>query len=191
MKMKTIGLLIVIAIIAFLVIQGFMVLGIAMSKNNVKGKWLEVRNQYKRQADLIPNLIQVTKNYMSFEHQLLLDVIGERAKAFSHTLTSTTDVDTIEAQESQVAQDGLTILVVVESYPDLTSKDVVLTLMDELEGTQNRITVARHRYNDAVISYNNALIWCPLARAFGYSEMDGLEFLDVPEEPPTVPDWDW
>ena len=181
----------IIGLVALLLIAGVFVMGlasVAMNKNNVYGKWLEVRNQYKRQADLIPNLVTTTYSYLNYEHQTLLDVVEARAKALN-TALATGNIESIDTAGQQVNPYIGQILVVFESYPELKASNVVLELMAELAGTQNRISVARMRYNNAVVGYNNLLVVVFWARLLGYNNMQGLEFTETPEAPPTVPEW--
>jgi len=181
----------IIVLVALLLIAGVFVIGtatLAMNKNSVYGKWLEVRNQYKRQADLIPNLVTATYSYLNYEHQTLLDVVEARAKALNNALTSG-NIESIDTAGQQVNPYIGQILVVFESYPELKASNVVLELMAELAGTQNRISVARMRYNDAIVGYNNLLVIVFWGRLFGYDDMQGLEFTETPENPPEIPEW--
>jgi len=167
-----------------------MVVGLSTSKNQIYGKWLEIRNQYKRQADLIPMLINMTYNYLKYEYQTLLDVVEARAKVLANALVGN-NVTEIARAGDDLNQYTVQLLAVAEAYPDLKGNTVVLELIAEVSGTQNRITVARRRFNENIVSYNNILIISPLARLFGHSEMQGLEFLETPENPPNIPEWEW
>ena len=125
---------------------------------NVKSQWSQVENVYQRRADLIPNLVNTVKGYAAHEKQTLTDVIEARAKATS------VNVDpsklTPEAiQQFQQAQGGLSsalgrLMVVVEKYPDLKANENFLNLQAQLEGTENRITVERQKFNSSAQNYN-------------------------------------
>jgi len=167
-----------------------MTIGVVVGKNNIYGKWLEIRNQYKRQADLIPVLTNLTYNYLKYEYQTLLDVVEARAKILANALTGN-NVTEIAKAGDDLNQYTVQLLAVAEAYPDLKGNTVVLELVSEVSGTQNRITVARRRFNENIVGYNNLLVVTPLARLFGYSEMRGLEFLETPENPPSIPEWEF
>src|SRR3954470_13432565 len=125
----------------------------------VKAAWAEVVNQYQRRADLIPNLVNTVKGYAAQEQQVLIGVTEARARATSIVATPEL-VDNPEAfAKFQAAQGELTnalksLLAVTEAYPDLKSNQNFLELQSQLEGTENRITVARNRYIDSVRSFN-------------------------------------
>lgn len=125
----------------------------------VKAAWSEVVNQYQRRADLIPNLVNTVKGFAQQEQQVLIGVTEARAKATSIQVTPETLENPQAFQQFQAAQGELTqalsrLMVVVERYPDLKSDANFRDLQAQLEGTENRITVARNRYIDAVRQYN-------------------------------------
>lgn len=127
--------------------------------NQVDADWAEVQNQYKRRADLIPNLVEVVKGYASHEKETLTGVVEARAKATQVNFTA--DQLTEENMKKfQAAQGGLSsalsrLMVTVEKYPDLKANQNFRDLQAQLEGTENRITVARKRYIDAINNFNN------------------------------------
>lgn len=127
--------------------------------NQVDADWAEVQNQYKRRADLIPNLVEVVKGYASHEKETLTGVVEARAKATQVNFTA--DQLTEENMKKfQAAQGGLSsalsrLIVTVEKYPDLKANQNFRDLQAQLEGTENRITVARKRYIDAINNFNN------------------------------------
>lgn len=132
---------------------------IPQSKNDVEAKFAEIQNQYKRRADLIPNLVKVVKGYAAHEKETLTSVVEARAKATSVNIDpSKLTAETV--QKFQSAQSGLSsalskLMVVVEKYPDLKANQNFRDLQAQLEGTENRITVARNRYIDSIKNFNN------------------------------------
>ena len=125
----------------------------------VKAAWSEVVNQYQRRADLIPNLVEVVKGYAAQEERVLVQVTEARAKATSIQLTPEVLNDPAAFQKFQQAQSQLTVALgglmrAVEAYPDLKSNANFRDLQVQLEGTENRITVARNRYIESVQAYN-------------------------------------
>ena len=143
----------VLACIALLALQGCGYNTLQSQDQQVKAAWGEVVNQYQRRADLIPNLVNTVKGYAAQEQQVLIGVTEARAKATSIQATPEL-VDNPEAfARFQAAQRDLTgalsrLLVVVEKYPELKSDQNFLRLQDELAGTENRLAVARMRYNE-------------------------------------------
>jgi len=126
---------------------------------SVKAAWSEVVNQYQRRADLIPNLVATVKGYAAQEERVLVQVTEARAKANSIQLTPELINDAAAFAKYQAAQGELTraisgLLRVVENYPDLKSNANFRDLQVQLEGTENRITVARNRYIESVRDYN-------------------------------------
>jgi LemA protein len=144
----------------------------------IKSNWSEVVNQYQRRADLVPNLVNSVKGFAQQEKDVLLGVTNARAKVGSIQATPEVLNDPGEFQKFQQAQGELTnalsrLLVVTENYPQLKSDALFRDLMAQLEGTENRITVARNRYIKAVQEYNTTIRTFPTnltARAFGYKE---------------------
>lgn len=125
----------------------------------VKAAWSEVVNQYQRRADLIPNLVATVKGYASQEERVLVEVTEARSKVGSVQITPELLNNAESFAKFQAAQGELTsalknLMVVVERYPDLKSNQNFRDLQAQLEGTENRITVARNRYIEAVKTYN-------------------------------------
>jgi LemA protein len=126
---------------------------------SVKAAWSEVVNQYQRRADLVPNLVNTVKGFAAQEERVLVGVTEARARASSIQLTPELINDPVAFQKFQQSQAQLTsalktLLATVEAYPDLKSSASFRDLAAQLEGTENRITVARNRYIDAVREYN-------------------------------------
>jgi LemA protein len=127
-----------------------------------KARWSDVQNQYQRRADLIPNLVATVQGYAAQEKNVLTAVVEARAKATQITVNASdlTDPDKLKAfQDAQAQLTGALgrLLAVSENYPDLKSNANFLALQSQLEGTENRIAVARRDYIDAVRAYNTAL----------------------------------
>jgi LemA protein len=142
----------------------------------VKAAWSEVVNQYQRRADLIPNLVNTVKGFAIQEQQVLIGVTEARARAGSIQLTPELLNDPAAFQKFQAAQGELTtalksLFAVTEAYPDLKSNENFRDLQAQLEGTENRITVARNRYIDTVRGYNTTVRQFPsnlTARLFDF-----------------------
>jgi len=144
----------------------------------VKAAWSEVVNQYQRRTDLIPNLVATVKGFASQEQQVLLGVTNARAKVGSVQVTPETVNDPQALRQFSQAQGELTsalsrLLVVAENYPQLKSDKNFLELQAQLEGTENRITVARNRFIQATQQYNTTVRSFPsnlTAMMFGHKE---------------------
>jgi len=144
----------------------------------IKAAWAEVVNQYQRRSDLIPNLVETVKGFASQEQQVLLGVTNARAKVGSIQATPELVNDPQAFAKFQQAQGELTsalsrLLVVTENYPQLKSDANFRDLQAQLEGTENRITVARNRYIKAVQDYNTTVVQFPTnltAMVFGFKE---------------------
>lgn len=133
---------------------------------SVKAAWAEVENQYQRRMDLVPNLVETVKGYAKQEKETLTAVVEARAKATQTNISAANLSDPGAFQKFQNAQDQLgsalsRLMVVVEKYPDLKSNQNFLELQSQLEGTENRIAVARGRYIAAVAEYNKGVRFFP------------------------------
>jgi LemA protein len=132
------------------------------AEENVNAKWGEVQNQYQRRADLIPNLVATVKGFAKQEERVLTQVTQARAQATSINVTTDDLSDPATFQRFQAAQNQLTqalgqLRTVVEAYPQLTSNANFMALQSQLEGTENRIAIARRDYNEAVQGYNTRI----------------------------------
>jgi LemA protein len=131
-------------------------------EEQAKARWADVQNQYQRRADLIPNLVATVQGYAAQEKNVLTAVIEARAKATQIKIDASQLTDPDKLKAFQDAQNQLTgalgrLLAVSENYPDLKSNANFLALQSQLEGTENRIAVARRDYIEAVRTYNTAL----------------------------------
>jgi LemA protein len=132
----------------------------------VKAGWAEVENQYQRRADLVPNLVRIVQGAANFEKSTLQNVVEARAKVGSMQVDSTTIDDPEKLKKFEQAQGQLSsalsrLLVVSEQYPDLKATAAFRDLQVQLEGTENRIAVARRRYIEAVAEYNMTVLRFP------------------------------
>ena len=169
---------------------------IQVKDEKVKAAWSEVLNQYQRRADLIPNLVNTVKGFAAQEQQVLLGVTEARAKVGSIQATPELVNDPEAFAKFQAAQGELSsalsrLLVVTENYPQLKSDQNFRDLQAQLEGTENRITVARNRYIQGVQQYNTLLRTFPnnlTAKMFGYQLKPNftVENEAVISKPPTV-----
>jgi LemA protein len=151
-----------LAVLLGLLLSGCGINNIPTFEEQAKARWSDVQNQYQRRADLIPNLVETVKGYAAQERDVLTQVIEARAKATQIKVDASTVTDPAKFKEYQDAQNALTgalgrLLVTVERYPDLKSNQNFLALQSQLEGTENRISVARRDYIEGVRVYNTEL----------------------------------
>jgi LemA protein len=149
-------------LIAPLWLAGCGINAIPTKQETAKAKWADVQAQYQRRADLIPNLVSTVQAYAIQERTVLTDVTNARAKATAVNIDASKLDDPAAFQRFQQAQDQLSsslgrLLAVSENYPNLKSNENFLALQSQLEGTENRIAIARRDYNDAVRDYNTTL----------------------------------
>lgn len=155
--------------------------------------WADVEAQYQRRADLIPNLVNTVKGYANFEQETLTKVMEARASATQVKIDPSNITPEALAQYQQ-AQNGVSsalsrLLVSVEAYPDLKANQNFLDLQAQLEGTENRITVARNRFNEVVQPYNVYIKKFPtnmIANMFGFTAKGYFEAAEGSEKAPEV-----
>ena len=172
-KVTIIAIVAVVAVIAIWAISGYNSL-VGMDEN-VSNQWANVETQYQRRADLIPNLVNTVKGYAAHEKETLEGVITARSQA-TQIKVDPTDLTPEKLAEYQKAQGQLAtalgkLLAITENYPDLKANQNFLELQAQLEGTENRINVARKNFNDAAKTYNTAIRRFPkniLAGMFGF-----------------------
>lgn len=188
---KGIIALVVVAILAFWMISKYN--GLVPLDENVKKNWAEVQNQYQRRADLIPNLVNTVKGAANFEQKTLTDVIEARAKATQMNVNAG-DLTPEKLKEFQAAQGQLSqalgrLMMITENYPELKANQNFLDLQTQLEGTENRITVARKDYNTSVENYNSSVRKFPvnmLAGMFNLKMRPTFEADAAAQKVPTV-----
>lgn len=171
---------------------------IPTTEEQAKAAWSEVLNQYQRRADLIPNLVETVKGYASHEKDVLEGVVEARAKATQVTVTPETLSNPEAFKAFQDNQAGLTsalsrLLAVVENYPDLKANQNFLALQAQLEGTENRIAVARRDYIEAVRVYNTTLRTFPsiLWATFWFTGNEPFQNFTVAEDKMETPKVDF
>lgn len=159
--MLSYGKSIVLVLLATLTLSGCGLQSIPQAKNGVEAALAEVTNQYKRRGDLIPNLVNVVKGYAAHEKDTLTAVTEARAKATSMTIDPT-KADPEQIKRFADAQGSLSqalgrLLMVAEKYPDLKADQNFRDLQAQLEGTENRITIARQRYIESIRGFNDLI----------------------------------
>jgi LemA protein len=174
------GLVVVLGVVAAV---GFYN-GLITKTTNIDGQWAQVETQYQRRFDLIPNLVNTVKGLFEQEQK----VFGEIAEARTRYAGAET-VDEKAAAASELEGALARLLVIVESYPEIKSDAAVVSLMDELAGTENRISVERRRFNDLVKDYNTTIKRFPgnmIAPMFGFSEREFFQAAEGAEAAPAV-----
>jgi LemA protein len=151
-------------------------------KENIDAAWAEIDNQLQRRADLIPNLVNTVKGYAAQEKEIFTNIAEARAK-----LAGAQSVPQ-KAEGYNELQSALSrLLVVVENYPQLKSNENFTRLMDELAGTENRIAVARKRYNDEVRRFNTKIQLFPTSMIANSLGFEKEPYFEISEEARTVP----
>ena len=181
--------------IASLALAGCGINTIPTLQERAKASWSEVLNQYQRRADLIPNLVETVKGYAAQESKVLTEVIEARAKATQmqippDILTNPEAFKKFQEVQGQLTGSLARLLAVVENYPDLKSNQNFLALQSQLEGTENRIAIARGDYIKAVQAYNTEIRTIPGRwwRAVLYPDAEPMQNFTVAEETTKVPE---
>lgn len=196
------GLIITLSIIGVILVVALAIIGWGVSTYNslvsldegVRAAWSQVENQYQRRYDLIPNLVETVKGYAKQEKDVLIGVTEARASVGQLKVSPEILKDPKAFAQFQQAQDGLgaalsRLLVVVEKYPDLKSNENFRDLQAQLEGTENRIAVARMQFNEKVQSYNTTLRRFPaslIAGMTGFREAQYFQSTAGAEKAPSV-----
>ena len=191
-KNKTLWIIIAVVLVLFFWVRG-VYNSLVTQDESVKTAWSEVENQYQRRLDLIPNLVNTVKGYASHERETLEGVINARANATKTTIDPS-NLNEETMKQFQAAQGELSnalsrLMVVVERYPDLKANQNFLELQAQLEGTENRISVERKRFNETAQSYNTNIRSFPtniLAGMFGFQPKAYFAAESGAEKAPTV-----
>lgn len=162
--------------------------GLSGSKNTVDKAWSQVEVSYQRRADLIPNLVAVAKEASVREQEILESALEARSSALNNNV-GTGDTDQLDANNSEVTGAIGKLIAISEAYPDLKSNANWLDLQSQLEGTENRIAVARADYNDVVETYNHKIVTLPsamFAKMFGFEKVNYFASQSGAETPPVL-----
>lgn len=191
---KNLGWIIPLAIVALLALWGAGAYNSMVSMDeNVQNKWANVETQYQRRADLIPNLVNTVKGYAAHEKTTLEEVVKARSEATSVKIDPT-NITPEQLKQYQAAQGSVSsalgrLLMVAENYPELKANENFLELQSQLEGTENRINVARKDFNDAAKEYNVSIRRFPksiIAGMFGFEKKTYFEAEAGSEKAPDV-----
>jgi LemA protein len=190
-KKSTIITIAIVAVVAIWAVSAYN--GLVNLDEGVANKWGDVETQYQRRADLIPNLVNTVKGYATHEQETLESVVAARSQA-TQIKVDPENLTPEKLAEFQKAQGEVTsalgkLLAITENYPDLKANQNFLELQAQLEGTENRINVARVNFNDATKKYNTAIRRFPkniLAGMFGFEKRSYFEAQDGAETAPQV-----
>lgn len=194
MKRNTIILISVIAVLFIVFLWGKSTYnGLVTTQETVNSQWANVESQYQRRSDLIPNLVATVKGYATHESSTLEGVVAARAKATQVTIDPA-NLTPEKLQEYQAAQGQVSsalgkLLMITENYPDLKANQNFLELQAQLEGTENRISVERNRFNDVAKGYNTTIRTFPtvvFSKLFGFAKKPYFEAEKGTETAPTV-----
>lgn len=183
MKKSIAILLAVLAVLAVIALWGVGVYNdLVAAQEDVESAWAQVENQYQRRADLVPNLVATVKGYAKHEQETLDQVVEARAKATQITIdpanATPQQLAAYQSAQGELTQALGRLLAVAENYPDLKANQNFLDLQQQLEGTENRITIARQLFNDSARAYNTSLRKFPrniIAGMFGFEKKPYFE----------------
>ena len=191
MKKSTIIILVIVAAVAIWAISAYN--SMVKMEEGVESAWAQVENVYQRRADLIPNLVATVKGYAAHESETLEGVIAARSKA-TQIIVDPQDLSAEALKKYQAAQGELgaalgKLLAITENYPDLKANQNFLELQSQLEGTENRITVERQKFNNVAKEYNTGIRKFPkniLAGMFGFERKAYFEANEGADKAPVV-----
>ena len=173
-------------ILAFVAVMGRSLMstynGLVTKSQNIDGQWAQVETQYQRRFDLIPNLVNSVKGIFTQEQEVFGQIAEARTR-YSGAQTVDAKAEAATQVESALAR----LLVIVENYPQLQSNKAVQSLMDELAGTENRISVERKRFNDQVRDYNTTVKRFPTNLAANMFNFDARAYFEAVEQAATAP----
>ena len=185
---------IIIGILAILVLWVANVYnGFVAAEEEVESAWAQVENQYQRRADLVPNLVATVKGYAAHEQETLQGVVDARAKATQITIdpanATPEQLAAFQAAQGELSQALGRLLAVAENYPDLKANENFRDLQSQLEGTENRIAIARQQFNDTAREYNTKVRRFPgniIASIFGFERKPYFEADEESKHAPKV-----
>lgn len=173
-------------------VLGFIILGsynsLSRNKNSVDKAWSQVEVSYQRRSDLIPNLVTIAKEASVREQEILESALEARANALKSNV-SEGDTTALDSSQSEVTSALSNLIAISESYPDLKSNENWVNLQSQIEGTENRVAVARADYNDAVEKYNRKVVTFPssmFAKIFGFEKVDYFSSSDGSSDVPII-----
>jgi LemA protein len=175
--------LIVIVVVIVAVLAG-MYNSLVKRRNQVDNSWSQIDVQLKRRHDLIPNLVEAVKDYMSYEQETLTNVTKARAAAID---AGKQGPQAVAEAENALTGTLKTLFAVAENYPDLKANQNVMQLQEELTSTENKIAFARQFYNDSVLTFNNKVQTFPSNLIAGMFNFTTRQFFEVPEADKAVP----
>lgn len=183
------GFLILLAILLVAVFWGVAIYnGLVTARNAFKNAFAQIDVQLQRRFDLIPNLVEVAKTYMSHERETLEAVIAARSAAQSGLAAAKANPGDAEAMAQLAAAQGQLnaglgrLMMVAEAYPDLKANQTMMQLTEELTSTENKVAFARQAFNDAVMAYNNRREVFPSSILAGMFNFDAATLLEIPAE---------
>jgi len=191
---KALPWIVVLGVLAIIVLWGIGRYNAMVSaEESVETAWSQVENQYQRRSDLIPNLVETVKGYAAHESETLEGVMAARARA-TQVVIDPANATAEQIASYQAAQGELTqalgrLMAVAEAYPDLKANENFMNLQSQLEGTENRITVARNNFNEVARAYNTMIRRFPtniIASVFGFEKKPYFEAQDGAEVAPQV-----
>lgn len=190
MKRTTIVVIVIIAVIAIWAVSAYN--GLVKADEAVSTAWSNVENQYQRRADLIPNLVNTVKGYAAHENETLMAVTNARSQATAVSVNAE-DLTAESLQKYQKAQGEVgaalgRLLAISESYPDLKANENFRELQAQLEGTENRISVERRNFNDAVRSFNTSIRTFPRSLIASMSGFEKRPYFEAAEGTSTAPE---
>lgn len=194
MKKGIVILLVILGVAALLVMWGVGAYnGLVSAQEGVESAWADVENQYQRRADLVPNLVATVKGYATHEQETLEQVVKARARATQVTnYIDPSNITPEQLAEYQAAQGQLSqalgrLIAISENYPNLKANENFRDLQAQLEGTENRITVARQNFNDAARKYNTSIRRFPTNLIANYFDFEKKPYFEADEGTKAAP----
>ena len=191
---KALPWIVVLGVLAIIVLWGVnRYNAMVTAEESVETAWSQVESQYQRRSDLIPNLVETVKGYATHENETLEGVVSARAKATQIVVTpehaTPEQMAAYQAAQGELTQALGRLMAVAEAYPDLKANENFMNLQSQLEGTENRITVARNNFNEAARAYNTLIRRFPtnlIANMFGFEKRPYFEAQDGADQAPQL-----